>query len=139
MSDLFEMHVVTFGSRTYAKDIVSILDPNGRYFGSRILTKEDSVDPDSKKANLKSMFPGGDELVCMIDDCAEIWEYSRNLVPVKPYIFFGGVDHVCAPHVSESPIDCEASVEDEDDGHLVQIERTLREVSSSVRLHSIYS
>ncbi|CAH1395033.1 unnamed protein product [Nezara viridula] len=36
----------------------------------------------------KALFPCGDELVCIIDDREDVWDYSPNVIPVKPYHFF---------------------------------------------------
>ncbi|XP_017250704.1 RNA polymerase II C-terminal domain phosphatase-like 4 [Daucus carota subsp. sativus] len=42
-SKLFDMYVYTNGSRDYARIMVGFLDPHGVYFGSRIISKEDST------------------------------------------------------------------------------------------------
>lgn len=42
MSALYEMHVYTMGTRSYADAIVKAVDPEGRYFGGRVLTRDES-------------------------------------------------------------------------------------------------
>jgi RNA polymerase II subunit A-like phosphatase len=42
MSELYELHVYTAGSRTYANAVCKGLDPDGRYFGDRILSRDES-------------------------------------------------------------------------------------------------
>ena len=59
-----------------------------RYFSHRILSRDECFDNKSKTANLSSLFPCGDHMVCIIDDREDVWNYAPNLVHVKPYIFF---------------------------------------------------
>jgi RNA polymerase II subunit A-like phosphatase len=42
MSRIYEMHVYTMGTRTYANAIVKAVDPEGIYFGGRILSRDES-------------------------------------------------------------------------------------------------
>jgi RNA polymerase II subunit A-like phosphatase len=42
MSALYEMHVYTMGTRSYADAIVKAVDPEGKYFGGRILSRDES-------------------------------------------------------------------------------------------------
>lgn len=88
MSELFELHIFTFGCRKYAHKIASIVDPNQRYFGNRILSRDESVDQFSKKGNLNNLFPCGDAMVCIIDDRSDVWKDAGNLIQVKPYTYF---------------------------------------------------
>ena len=41
--------------------------------------------------NYRSLFPCGDDMVAIIDDREDVWNYSPNLVPVLPYKFFKGI------------------------------------------------
>lgn len=38
----YEMHVYTMGTRSYAEEVCKIIDPETKYFGSRILTRDES-------------------------------------------------------------------------------------------------
>lgn len=38
----------------------------------------------------RSLFPCGDDMVAIIDDREDVWNYSANVVPVLPYKFFRG-------------------------------------------------
>lgn len=49
---LFEMHVYTLGIRAYARAAVRLLDPNGIYFGGRIVSRNAN---ESTKENTKSL------------------------------------------------------------------------------------
>uniref|UniRef100_A0A6G1S690 RNA polymerase II subunit A C-terminal domain phosphatase n=1 Tax=Aceria tosichella TaxID=561515 RepID=A0A6G1S690_9ACAR len=88
MSKIYELHIFTFGCRKYAHKIASIIDPTQKYFGNRILSRDESVDQYSKKGNLNNLFPCGDAMVCIIDDRADVWRDAGNLIQVKPYSYF---------------------------------------------------
>ena len=90
MKELYELHIVTFGARQYAHHISNYIDPEQKYFSHRILSRDECFDSRSKTANLSSLFPCGDHMVCIIDDREDVWNYAPNLVHVKPYIFFKG-------------------------------------------------
>ena len=40
--ELYEMHVYTMGTRSYANAICKALDPSGKWFGERVLTRNES-------------------------------------------------------------------------------------------------
>lgn len=42
ISKLYEMHVYTMGTRTYADAICKAVDPDGKIFGGRILSRDES-------------------------------------------------------------------------------------------------
>ncbi|KAL4234554.1 RNA polymerase II [Mactra antiquata] len=97
ISKLYELHICTFGSRIYAHTIAKIIDPEGKYFSHRILSRDECFNAQAKTANLKALFPNGDSMVCIIDDREDVWHYSPNLVHVKPYRFFQGTADINAP------------------------------------------
>merc|ERR1712117_53435 len=97
VSKMFELHVVTFGARLYAHTIASFLDPKSQFFSHRILSRDECFDSRSKTANLSSLFPCGDHMVCIIDDREDVWNFAPNLVHVKPYNFFKNTGDINAP------------------------------------------
>ncbi|XP_068207972.1 RNA polymerase II subunit A C-terminal domain phosphatase-like isoform X2 [Palaemon carinicauda] len=97
ISRLFELHICTFGVREYAHYIAHFLDPDGKLFGQRILSRNECIDPMSKKANLNSLFPCGDNMVCIIDDRTDVWNFSPNVIQVVPYHFFRHTGDINAP------------------------------------------
>ncbi|XP_011638084.1 RNA polymerase II subunit A C-terminal domain phosphatase isoform X1 [Pogonomyrmex barbatus] len=97
MSRLYELHICTFGARIYAHTVASLLDKDGVLFSHRILSRDECFDPASKTANLKALFPCGDDLVCIIDDREDVWQGCGNLVQVKPYNFFRHTGDINAP------------------------------------------
>ena len=53
-----------------------------------LFCRDECFDTRAKTANLSSLFPCGDHMVCIIDDREDVWSFAPNLVHVKPYIFF---------------------------------------------------
>ena len=43
------------------------------------------------------MFPCGDNLVCIIDDRSDVWNFAPNVVQVMPYHFFQHTGDINAP------------------------------------------
>ncbi|XP_075215635.1 RNA polymerase II subunit A C-terminal domain phosphatase Fcp1 [Lycorma delicatula] len=97
MSKYYELHICTFGARNYAHMIAHFLDPEGKFFSHRILSRDECFNPNSKMANLKALFPCGDNLVCIIDDREDVWNFAPNLIHVKPYHFFRHTGDIHAP------------------------------------------
>ena len=114
ISKLYELHICTFGARLYAHQIAKFLDPGGKFFSHRILSRDECFDPRSKTANMSALFPCGDSMVsilgfqiallsciflqvCIIDDREDVWNFAPNLVHVKPYHFFKNTGDINAP------------------------------------------
>ncbi|RWS28535.1 RNA polymerase II subunit A C-terminal domain phosphatase-like isoform X2 [Leptotrombidium deliense] len=98
ISQLYELHICTFGARMYAHKIASLLDPTEKLFHNRILSRDECFDPNSKTGNLKALFPCGDSMVCIIDDREDVWNFSPNVVAVKPYIYFKNTGDINSPY-----------------------------------------
>lgn len=88
MSKIYEMHIFTFACKRYAHQISDIIDPDHKYFGSRILSRDESKDQFCKHGNINNIFPSGDAMVVIIDDRADVWANAPNLVRVRPYVYF---------------------------------------------------
>ncbi|KAF7992142.1 hypothetical protein HCN44_001467 [Aphidius gifuensis] len=97
MSKIYELHICTFGSRSYAHKVAEVLDEKGELFSQRILSRDECFNPVLKAANLHALFPCGDDLVCIIDDREDVWQGCGNLVQVKPYNFFRHTGDIHAP------------------------------------------
>ncbi|XP_052743597.1 RNA polymerase II subunit A C-terminal domain phosphatase isoform X3 [Bicyclus anynana] len=93
----YELHVCTFGARQYAHAIAELLDPQKKYFSHRILSRDECFDARTKSANLKALFPCGDNMVCIIDDREDVWRHASNLIHVRPYSFFQSTGDINAP------------------------------------------
>ena len=92
MSKRYEMHIYTMATRQYAESIAKIIDPDGFYFGERILSRDESGSLTQK--TLKRLFPVDTSMVVVIDDRGDVWNWSPNLIKVVPYDFFLGIGDI---------------------------------------------
>lgn len=91
-SGLYEMHIYTMATRNYALAIAKIIDPEGVFFGDRILSRDESGLLTHK--NLKRLFPVDQLMVVIIDDRGDVWRWESNLIKVVPYDFFVGIGDI---------------------------------------------
>src|SRR5690606_20019711 len=92
VSELYECHIYTMGTRAYALNVAKIVDPDGKIFSNRLLSRDESGSLTQK--NLKRLFPVDTKMVVIIDDREDVWNYSRNLIKVRPYSFFVGIGDI---------------------------------------------
>ncbi|KJA28556.1 hypothetical protein HYPSUDRAFT_33986 [Hypholoma sublateritium FD-334 SS-4] len=88
----YEMHVYTMGTRAYAEEVCNAIDPDGSIFGGRVLSRDESGSLTQK--SLQRLFPCDTSMVVIIDDRADVWEWSPNLLKVVPYDFFIGIGDI---------------------------------------------
>ena len=53
VSQYYELHVFTMGTKSYAKCVTEIIDPGKRLFCDRIISRDECFDPTSKVLQLK--------------------------------------------------------------------------------------
>lgn len=94
VAQMYEMHVYTMATRAYAQAVAKIIDPDRRYFGDRILSRDENYT--DKLKSLHRLFPTNTDMVVIIDDRADIWHYSPNLVRVPVFNFFPGAGDINA-------------------------------------------
>lgn len=103
LSELYEMHVYTMGTRTYADAICKVIDPDGKIFGGRILSRDESgsklvvtieLTSGMSSKSLVRLFPYDQSMVAIIDDRSDVWGDCPNLVKVVPYDFFIGIGDI---------------------------------------------
>lgn len=92
ISQLYEMHIYTMGTRQYAQQIAAIVDPDRKLFGDRILSRDESGSMVAK--NLERLFPVDTKMVVIIDDRGDVWKWSANLIRVRPFDFFVGIGDI---------------------------------------------
>lgn len=93
ISTLYELHVYTMGTRAYAQHIAKIVDPDGRLFGNRVISRDENGSITAK--SLQRLFPVSTNMVVIIDDRADVWPTNRpNLIKVVPYDFFKGIGDI---------------------------------------------
>lgn len=92
VAKMYELHIYTMGTRQYAKNIADIIDPGHKFFGDRILSRDESGSMTAK--NLQRLFPVDTKMVVIIDDRGDVWKWSPNLIKVTPYDFFVGIGDI---------------------------------------------
>ncbi|KIW61095.1 hypothetical protein, variant [Exophiala xenobiotica] len=92
ISQLYELHIYTMGTRQYAQQVANIVDPHRKYFGDRILSRDESGSMVAK--NLERLFPVDTKMVVIIDDRGDVWKWSANLIRVTPFDFFVGIGDI---------------------------------------------
>ncbi|KAI0381183.1 hypothetical protein F5Y04DRAFT_85435 [Hypomontagnella monticulosa] len=93
ISQIFELHVYTMGTRAYALNIAKIVDPTQKLFGNRIISRDENDSITAK--SLQRLFPVSTNMVVVIDDRADVWPRNRpNLIKVTPYDFFTGIGDI---------------------------------------------
>ncbi|KAJ1667199.1 CTD phosphatase Fcp1 [Coemansia sp. RSA 1646] len=97
LSKMYEMHIYTMGSRPYADAVAKLIDPECKYFNGRILSRDENGSKDRK--SLGRLFPVDTSMVVIIDDRADVWDWSPNLIRVHQYEFFTGVGDINAGHL----------------------------------------
>lgn len=70
------------GSREYANAIIGSLDPTGKLFHDRILSRDESGSINFK--TLQRIFPCNDSMVVILDDRGDVWNWSDSLIPILP-------------------------------------------------------
>lgn len=97
ISKKYELHIYTMATRAYAREVAKIIDPDQKYFGDRIVSRDESGSLSHK--NLQRIFPLDTKLVVIIDDRADVWHWSPNLIKVNPYCFFVGTGDINAMYL----------------------------------------
>ena len=92
IAKIYELYIYTMGTRQYAEQIAKIVDPQGKYFGDRVLSRDESGSMIVK--NLERLFPVDTKMVVIIDDRADVWKWSPNLIRVTQYEFFKGIGDI---------------------------------------------
>ncbi|CAJ0632725.1 20405_t:CDS:10 [Entrophospora sp. SA101] len=92
ISVYYEPHIYTMGTRNYASAVANVIDPDNEIFNERILSRDESGSITQK--NIRRLFPCNDYMVVVIDDRADVWGWSPNLIKVQPYDFFVGIGDI---------------------------------------------
>ena len=92
VSEIYELHIYTMGTRQYAKKVCEVIDKKGEFFKDRILSRDESGSMTAK--SLSRLFPIDTKMVVIIDDRGDVWDWSPNLVRVKPFDFFQGIGDI---------------------------------------------
>ncbi|KAF1818470.1 uncharacterized protein K489DRAFT_364866 [Dissoconium aciculare CBS 342.82] len=101
ISKHYELHIYTMGTRAYAENIAKIIDPDRKLFGDRILSRDENGSMTAK--NLKRLFPVDTKMVVIIDDRADVWSWSPNLIKASVYNFFVGIGDINSSFLPQQP------------------------------------
>ncbi len=101
VSEIYELHIYTMGTRQYAKKVCEIIDKKGEFFKDRILSRDESGSMTAK--NLSRLFPVDTKMVVIIDDRGDVWDYSPNLIRVKAFDFFQGIGDINSAFLPKQP------------------------------------
>lgn len=90
----FQLSIYTAGTRKYAEAIEKLIDPSGKLFGGRIVSRSD-VANDTKmglEKSLQRIFLGNASLALIVDDREDVWqgEQADQLILVRPFSHFKG-------------------------------------------------
>ncbi|KAL4906305.1 hypothetical protein BDW74DRAFT_151685 [Aspergillus multicolor] len=112
VSEMYELHIYTMGTRSYAQAIAGIIDPDRKLFGDRILSRDESGSLSVK--NLHRLFPVDTKMVVIIDDRGDVWRWSPNLIKVIPYDFFVGCGDINSSFLPKKQDELEAPGENQE-------------------------
>jgi RNA polymerase II subunit A-like phosphatase len=101
LSQKYQLHVYTMGTRSYANCVCKLIDPDASIFGNRILSRDENGSLVRK--SLSRLFPVDHSMVVIIDDREDVWSNSPNLLPVLPYEFFVGIGDINATFLPKLP------------------------------------
>ncbi|CBQ67995.1 related to FCP1-TFIIF interacting component of CTD phosphatase [Sporisorium reilianum SRZ2] len=101
LSEKYQLHVYTMGTRSYANCVCKLIDPDASIFGNRILSRDENGSLVRK--SLSRLFPVDHSMVVIIDDREDVWSRSPNLLPVLPYEFFVGIGDINATFLPTPP------------------------------------
>lgn len=128
----YEMHIYTMGNREYANYILKIIDPEGKFFGDRIITRDENEKLLEK--NLDRLSREHRNIV-ILDDRGDVWKYVPNLINVKPYFFFRSGDINAPERIGKSLVEVyQASKDnknifyDNNDAHLLYVKGLLEKI-----------
>ncbi|KAK9995910.1 hypothetical protein SO802_020596 [Lithocarpus litseifolius] len=85
-NDMFEMYIYTNANRIYALRVARLPDPDGDYFASRIITRDER--PGCEKKSLDEVV-GQENMVLIVDDNRDMWpNHQENLINIHAYRYF---------------------------------------------------
>lgn len=144
LSPYYQMSIYTHGTRKYAEGTCKIMDPDGIYFGKRIVSRSDHPELGASKS-LAHLLKTDWSMVLIYDDREDVWkgEQVEHLLCAKPFVHFdqqgkgGAVNN--APGLlslgtkpTADIVESNANTDEEEDDGLVQA------VSVFKKLHQQY-
>ncbi|XP_050225628.1 RNA polymerase II C-terminal domain phosphatase-like 4 [Mercurialis annua] len=85
-STMFELYVYTNSRQAYATEMVKLLDPDNKYFNSRLISRDDSTESGTKNLDIVM---GQERAVVILDDRTDVWpNHNANVIQVQNYEYF---------------------------------------------------
>ncbi|PIA43721.1 hypothetical protein AQUCO_01800046v1 [Aquilegia coerulea] len=86
VSDMYEMYIYTRGGLAYALKVAKLLDPGRKYFGSRVISRDDCTQKHGKNLD---MVLAAENAVVILDDSGFAWPKNKqNLMLIQKYFYF---------------------------------------------------
>jgi RNA polymerase II subunit A-like phosphatase len=135
MSEKFDLHIMTMGTKPYVNSMLKLIDPKRRFFGNRVTTAEDIRCGQNKLDKAKEVYANCDNMVCVIDDRVDVWDNNDRVINVKPYCVLDNLRYLVTETKYKRRKDIITkvlnSIEDTDD-YLENLEKLLNQI------HQIY-
>lgn len=96
----------TIGTRKYAEGVAKLMDPEGKLFLGRIVSRSDTASGGSSdmavlnvEKSLSKVFLGDTSLAVILDDREDVWKGSQSeqLLLVRPFKYFSNIQEVNNP------------------------------------------
>ncbi|XP_072961312.1 RNA polymerase II C-terminal domain phosphatase-like 4 isoform X1 [Typha angustifolia] len=85
-SSMFDMYVYTMAERSYALEMVKLLDPGNVYFNSKVISQSDCTQRHQKGLDVVL---GAESVAVILDDTEFVWQkHKENLIQMERYHFF---------------------------------------------------
>lgn len=82
----FEMYVYTMAERSYALEVAKLLDPQRKYFDSKVISQSESTQRHQKGLDVVL---GAEASVVILDDTESVWSrHKENLILMERYHYF---------------------------------------------------
>ncbi|KAL5729077.1 protein-serine/threonine phosphatase [Ranunculus cassubicifolius] len=82
-SKVYELHICTMGGEIYAMEMAELLDPTGKYFDGRVVSKLGKGIKDLDEVL------GTESTAIIVDDTVNVWpNHMTNLIHVEKYMYF---------------------------------------------------
>ena len=88
MSKIFELHLMSTGKEIHVKRCLDVIDPSRKYFGDRIISRENIVKSKNKAKTKEEMFDGCSNIIICLDDNLDVWNHSPTVINIKPLNYF---------------------------------------------------
>ena len=87
-----QLTIYTAGTRRYAESVARVIDPTGKLFSGRMVSRSDIPDDKSSglEKSLQRLFLGDSSMALIVDDREDVWkgEQASQLLLVNPFHHF---------------------------------------------------